>query len=90
VPADRPLIVAGDFNDWGERLDPSMRAAGLVRSVLPDSPRGPLTYPSRLPIFALDRVYVRGLRCTGLFSPRGPAWTRMSDHLPLVAELDFA
>lgn len=90
VPADRPLIVAGDFNDWGERLDPSMKAAGLVRSTLPDASRGPLTYPSRLPLFALDRVYVRGLRCTGLFSPRGPAWVRMSDHLPLVAELDFA
>lgn len=90
VPAERPLIVAGDFNDWGERLDPSMKAAGLVRSTLPDASRGPLTYPSRLPLFALDRVYVRGLRCTGLFSPRGPAWVRMSDHLPLVAELDFA
>lgn len=90
VPTDRPLIVAGDFNDWGERLDPSMKAAGLSRSTLPDASRGPLTYPSRLPLFALDRVYVRGLRCTGLFSPRGPAWVRMSDHLPLVAELDFA
>ena len=90
VPANRPLIVAGDFNDWGERLDPSMKAAGLSRSTLPDASRGPLTYPSRLPLFALDRVYVRGLRCTGLFSPRGPAWVRMSDHLPLVAELDFA
>ena len=26
VPRDEPLIVAGDFNDWGERLDAPMRA----------------------------------------------------------------
>lgn len=90
VPAHRPLIVAGDFNDWGERLDPSMLAAGLHRSAVEELPRGPLTYPSRLPLFALDRVYVRGLRCTGLHVPRGPVWARMSDHLPLVAELELA
>jgi endonuclease/exonuclease/phosphatase family metal-dependent hydrolase len=90
VPAGSPLLVAGDFNDWGERLDPAMQAAGLVRSHLPNSQRGLLTYPSRLPLFALDRVYIRGLRCTGMFVPRGPAWARMSDHLPLVAELDLA
>ena len=90
VPMDKPLIVAGDFNDWGDRLDPAIAAAGLVRSLLPDSPRGLLTYPSRLPLFALDRVYVRGLRCTSMFVPRGPTWARMSDHLPLVAELDWA
>lgn len=90
VPKDAPLVVAGDFNDWGERLDPAMVAAGLQRSAVPEIPRGPLTYPSRLPLFALDRVYVRGLRCTGLFVPRGPVWARMSDHLPLVAELERA
>jgi endonuclease/exonuclease/phosphatase family metal-dependent hydrolase len=38
-------------------------------------------------VFALDRVYVRGLR--GLHSevPRGAMWTRLSDHLPLLVEL---
>ena len=32
VPRDEPLIVAGDFNDWGERLDAPMRAIGLERA----------------------------------------------------------
>ena len=46
------------------------------------------TFPSRVPVFALDRIYTRGLRCTSLEVPRGAAWARMSDHLPLVAELE--
>mgnify|MGYP000730542478 CR=1 FL=1 len=31
VPATAPLLVAGDFNDWGERLDAAVREVGLSR-----------------------------------------------------------
>jgi len=86
VPAGAPALVAGDFNDWGERLDPAMRAHGLRRAGLQGQARR-ATFPSRLPVFALDRVYTLGLRCTGLQVPRGPSWARMSDHLPLLVEL---
>ena len=87
VPAGAPALVAGDFNDWGERLDVPMRAHGLHRAVPPvGRPRAP-TFPSRLPVFSLDRVYTVGLRCTGVQVPRGPSWARMSDHLPLLVEL---
>jgi endonuclease/exonuclease/phosphatase family metal-dependent hydrolase len=41
-------------------------------------------------VFALDRFYVRGLACASMMVPRGMAWARMSDHLPLVAEFDMA
>ena len=34
VPADDLLIVAGDFNDWNEKLDGPMHAVGLHRAVL--------------------------------------------------------
>lgn len=85
VPAGAPLVVAGDFNDWSEKLDAPMRGIGLERG----GPRR-LTFPSRVPVFGLDRVYLRGLRCISSFVPRGVAWTRMSDHLPLVTELELA
>jgi endonuclease/exonuclease/phosphatase family metal-dependent hydrolase len=87
VPKDAMLLVAGDFNDWGEKLDDPMRGIGLTRSV-PPSGRPGLTFPSLVPVFGLDRVYTRGLRCTGGFVPRGTAWARMSYHLPLVVELE--
>jgi endonuclease/exonuclease/phosphatase family metal-dependent hydrolase len=90
VPADAPLIVAGDFNDWGERLDAPMREIGLVRAL---GSRGRATrcstFPSRVPIFALDRIYTRVLACRSTFVPRGANWARMSDHLPLVAEFEW-
>jgi endonuclease/exonuclease/phosphatase family metal-dependent hydrolase len=88
VPTRARLIVAGDFNDWGERLDGDLLRAGLHRARAPGAARHVLTFPSRVPVFALDRIYTRGLRCVGAAAPRGAAWARMSDHLPLVAEFE--
>ena len=84
------LLVAGDFNDWGERLDVPMRErCGLQRAKAPAGAIDQrLTFPSRVPVFALDRVYLRGLRCLNTMVPRGTAWARMSDHLPLLADLE--
>jgi len=91
VPAGEMLIVAGDFNDWGERLDGPMASIGLARAAAPAGARAQrLTFPSLAPVFALDRFYVRGFSCRSMMVPRGSAWARMSDHLPLVAELEPA
>jgi len=88
VPAGAMLVVAGDFNDWGEKLDGPMADLGLTRALAPDGARlHRATFPSLAPVFALDRFYLRGLACTSTMVPRGISWARMSDHLPLVAEL---
>jgi len=90
VPPNELLIVAGDFNDWGEKLDGPMNACGLHRAVVPGQSAARLnTFPSRIPIFSMDRIYTRGLRCVSASVPRGPAWARMSDHLPLLADLEL-
>ena len=90
IPAGEPLLIAGDFNDWGEKLDEPMRDIGLQRGVASDGRSAHrLTFPALVPVFALDRVYLRGLRCRSTIVPRGMAWARMSDHLPLVAELEL-
>jgi len=90
VPADALLIVAGDFNDWGERLDAPMRELGLQRARAAHSRASQrLTFPSLAPVFAMDRVYMRGLACRATAVPRGTPWARMSDHLPLLAELEL-
>ena len=91
VPNDELLIVAGDFNDWGQRLDTLMARHGLSRAFVPgDPPARFLTFPSRMPVFSMDRIYMRGLKCLSTSVPRGATWARMSDHLPLVAELTLA
>jgi endonuclease/exonuclease/phosphatase family metal-dependent hydrolase len=91
VPADAPLLVAGDFNDWGEKLDDPMAEAGLLRARDPQpQAKRAATFPAIAPVFALDRVYLRGLHCRAAMVPRGLAWARMSDHLPLLVELELA
>ena len=88
VPAGELLIVGGDFNDWGDKLDALMSGRGLKRAwVDGDAQTRGHTFPSRLPVFSMDRIYTRGLHCVSTSVPRGAAWARMSDHLPLVAEL---
>ncbi len=90
VPPNAMLVVAGDFNDWGERLDDPMLDLGLQRAAQPDARRArTATFPSLAPMFSLDRFYLRGLTCRSTLVPRGTAWARMSDHLPLVAELEL-
>ena len=90
VPHGAPLIVAGDFNDWGEKLDAPMTEIGLRRALGEGGTARQRTFPSRVPVFSLDRIYTRGLACTSVMVPRGTAWARMSDHLPMVAELVLA
>ncbi|WP_394792471.1 endonuclease/exonuclease/phosphatase family protein [Rhodoferax sp.] len=82
VPADAPLIVAGDFNDWGSQMRFALNRINMYAF---DKP-GVRTYPSRLPLAQLDYVYARGLKPVGLEVPHGRIWWRMSDHLPLLAE----
>ena len=82
VPAGTPLLVAGDFNDWGAKLRPAFNAMGLQDL----SSYRLLTFPARLPLTQLDFVYARGLQPLNAHVPGGRIWPRMSDHLPLVAE----
>ena len=86
VPPNAPLVVAGDFNDWGNQIKRMLAGFGLFEF---EGDRGALTYPSRLPIAQLDHIYVRGLRPLGLQVPKGRIWWRMSDHLPLIAEFQL-
>ncbi len=82
IPKKAPVVVAGDFNDWGGKLRPVMNKLGFQDFIA----ERPLTYPSRLPLTQLDYVYARGLKPSGMEIPRGRIWWRMSDHLPLIAE----
>ena len=85
IPNHEPVLVAGDFNDWGSHLTRLLAQGGLHEFVGPRTP----TYPSRLPLSQLDHVYARGLRPVSTMVPRGRIWRQMSDHLPLVAEFTW-
>ncbi len=88
VPDNAPLVVAGDFNDWRRRADAVLwREAGL-REVFALAYGGPAkTFPARLPLLCLDRIYVRNASVhLPVVLPRKP-WSHLSDHAPLAAEI---
>ncbi len=91
VPHGAPLVIAGDFNDWRERLSHLLRDRLDVHEVF-ESTRGrpARSYPAGLPLLSLDRIYVRGLRVKSARMMQGKAWSRLSDHAALSAHVSRA
>ncbi len=87
IPHGAPIVIAGDFNDWQERANLRMLRDGAFEEVNASTNGRPArTYPARLPVLRLDRIYVRNLRHRPLNVPRRP-WAALSDHVPLAAEV---
>lgn len=89
VPATAPLIVAGDFNDWRYRASHELaHPLGLHEVFELAEGRSARSFPAALPIFRLDRIYVRGFRVQRTHVHHGPAWARISDHAVLTTTLE--
>ena len=88
VPDGAPLIVAGDFNDWSRKASDYL-AEHLHLFEVFEKFEGRLarSYPARMPIFTLDRIYVRGLEVEGVQRHVGSQWSKLSDHVALAARL---
>jgi endonuclease/exonuclease/phosphatase family metal-dependent hydrolase len=90
VPPAAPLIIAGDFNDWrGRACDLLAPRLDLVEAFASDGARPSRSFPAALPLFRLDRIYVRGLGVTECAVHHGPPWSTISDHAALSASLSF-
>jgi len=88
VPDDAPVIVAGDFNDWRNRAGHRLAGElGLVEVFRDHRGRPARSFPSRLPLFRLDRIYVRGFSVYHAEVHHGHTWSRISDHAMLTARL---
>jgi endonuclease/exonuclease/phosphatase family metal-dependent hydrolase len=88
VPKAGPLIVAGDFNDWSRKASDYLeRELGLYEVFERAEGKVAKSYPANLPMFTLDRIYVRDLNVDGVQRHVGPQWSRLSDHVALAARL---
>lgn len=88
LPDEDPVIVAGDFNDWQLRGNQALRLhPGLHEAFERHDGRLARTYPARMPLLRLDRIYLRN---ADSHAPRilgHKPWTHLSDHLPLAVEV---
>jgi endonuclease/exonuclease/phosphatase family metal-dependent hydrolase len=88
VPKKGPLIVAGDFNDWHRKASDFLREELGLNEVFETAEGRPArSYPAQMPVFTLDRIYVRDLELEGVERHVGGPWTRLSDHVALAARL---
>ena len=141
VPDGAPMVIAGDFNDWRDRLAPLFVEQLGVYEVFAHAPRthgmmpklresmqqlggvlrgetaeqirvamfrrqhtrvnqlsaegagnlmpSPRTFPSAFPWLRLDRIYQRGFAVRSAKVLRGRPWSQLSDHAPILAELEL-
>ena len=88
VPLDAPLIIAGDFNDWGDQLSGTLEHdLGLRDAFQLHVGKPARSYPAGFPLFRLDRIYVRGLNVLHCDVHIGGKWQRLSDHAALSAKV---
>ncbi len=88
LPPNAPLIIAGDFNDWSNRADNILiDRLGLSEVFGGSAGQPPLSFPSALPLFRLDRIYVRGFSINSATVHFGLPLSRISDHAALSVHL---
>ena len=79
-----PTLLMGDLNEWylwGRPLR-------WLHSHFREMPASPRTFPSRRPLFALDRIWVSPAGSLRRLARHAtPLARRASDHLPLIAEI---
>jgi len=88
VPKHAPLVIAGDFNDWRELASGILvRRLNLSEVFELTGGRVARSFPSALPLFRLDRIYVRGFHVENAQVHQGRPWSRISDHAVLSAKM---
>ncbi len=85
-----PLILAGDFNDWSHKSCEGLgNTLGMQEVFMTSLGKLPRSFPARLPVLSLDRIYIRNLEIISAHVHTGEPWSKLSDHLPLSATLQL-
>lgn len=79
-----PTLLLGDMNAWRK-----CKATQALDAEFDEhhNREWPPSFPSAAPVFALDRVYSRGVEVLDVAAHMSRAAQRASDHLPIVARV---
>ena len=81
LKGDQPLKSL--YRDDAQRLN-QLPMSGAYNPVPP-----PKTFPAKFPLLRLDRIYQRGFSVKRAHVLRGKPWSILSDHSPILAELEL-
>ena len=87
LPAKAPVIIAGDFNDWRLKAD-AVLSERLIEAFGERFGSPARSFPARLPLLRLDRIYVRNAMPHAAKVLSNYPWSHLSDHAPLAAEIN--
>ena len=82
------LGVSEVFAQSSRQLKSAMKMPELSSEVAKLKP-SPRTFPAAFPLLPLDRIYQRGFAVKSAKVLKGRPWTQLSDHAPIVAELEL-
>lgn len=86
---DLPMLLAGDTNDWGNRLlNKTLAHGGFHQASLPLVECR--SFPAWFPVASLDKIFIRnGVRRPIAHVVRNHQTRMASDHLPLVVDFEI-
>ncbi|MGE8466719.1 hypothetical protein D3C81_533490 [compost metagenome] len=88
LPREAPVIIAGDFNDWRLKAD-ALLSEHLVEAFGEHFGTPARSFPARLPLLRLDRIYLRNAMPAKAQVLSKYPWSHLSDHAPLAAEISL-
>lgn len=88
VLPDELLVVAGDFNDWSNKITEILDNTFKLQEVFVNANGKPArSFPRSIPILRLDRIYQRGFISLDVAIHHKEIWSKLSDHAALSASL---
>lgn len=90
IAPGEPIIMAGDFNDWrGRSVDAFAGRLGMKDAAMEANGKKARTFPARIPVLPLDRIYIRGLTAKLSATLYKGVWKKLSDHAALCVESEL-
>ena len=81
-------VISGSSRDWSRKASNYLEdELGLFEVFEKKEGRPAKSYPAQMPVFTLDRIYVRDLNVETVKRHVGAGWSRLSDHVALAARL---
>ena len=87
LPAEDPVIVAGDFNDWRQTASAVLAEQRMHEVFTSEFGEPAKSFPARWPLLRLDRIYVRNATSRAPVALSTRPWSHLSDHAPLAVEI---